>query len=183
MPENRPPMNPTIPQRIANYIKKHSASLGTLLAAYGAFYLYSVIRTGWVPTDWTSQVHRLESLALYPPTLSPYIIPAFFLTSLPALLLGATLLCAYTIRVLRSNITADSEHVAILLTVFGFAYQVLGAWPLQSVVDFPWNWQKQIIGYGSIFAWGLYVLSLVVFVVGAVSLFVHSRDYHRRHPD
>jgi hypothetical protein len=176
-------MSQTIPQRTANYIKRHSASLGTFLAAYGVFYLYSVIRTGWVPTDGFNQVHRLESLALYPPILNPYVIPAFFLTSLPALLLGTAILCMYSIKILRSTVTAVSEYVAILLTVFGFAYTVLGAWPLQATLDFPWDWQKQIMGYGAVFAWGLYGLSVVVFGVGAFSLFVHSRDYHRRHSE
>jgi hypothetical protein len=176
-------MSQTIPQRITNYIKRRSASLGTFLAAYGTFYLYAVIRTGWVPPDGFSQVHRLESLALYPPILNPYIIPAFFLTSLLALLIGAAILCMYSIKIMHSNVTAVSEHVAILLTVFGFAYTVLGAWPLQATVDFPWDWQKQIMGYGAIFAWGLYGLSLVVFAIGAFSLFVHSRDYSKQHPE
>jgi hypothetical protein len=176
-------MSQTIPQRTTNYIKRYSSSLGTFLAAYGVFYLYAVIRTGWVPSDGFSQVHRLESLALYPPSLSPYIIPLFFYSSLPALLLGTAILCVYSIKVLRSNVTSNSEHIAILLTVFGFAYTVLGAWPLQAVVDFPWDWQKQIMGYGDVFAWGLYGLSLGVFVIGVVSLSVHSCDYHRRHPE
>lgn len=176
-------MSQTISQRTANYIKRHSASLGTFLAAYGTFYLYAVIRTGWVPTDGFSQVHRLESLALYPPILSPYIIPAFFLTSLPALLLGTAILCIYSIKILRTNVTAISEQISILLTVFGFTYTVLGAWPLQAVVDFPWDWQKQIMGLGPVFAWGLYGLSLVVFAIGAFSLFIHSREYHKRHPE
>jgi hypothetical protein len=176
-------MSQTIPQCIKNYIKNHSASLGTFLAAYGTFYLYSVIRTGWVPSDGFSQAHRLESLALYPPVLNPCIIPAFFYTSLPALLLGTAILCVYSVKVLQSNFTANSEYVAILLTVFGFAYIVLGAWPLQAAIDFPWDWQKQIIEYGAGFAWGLYVLSVVVFSVGAFSLFMHSRDYSKRHPE
>lgn len=176
-------MSQTIPQRITNYIKRHSSSLGTFLAAYGVFYLYAVIRTGWIPSDGVTQVHRLESLALYPPVLSPYIIPTFFYTSLPALLLGTVILCVYSVKVLRSNVSSNSEHIAILLTVFGFAYTVLGAWPLQAAVDFPWDWQKQIMDYGAVFAWGLYGLSLVVLVIGAFSLFVHSCDYHRQHPE
>jgi hypothetical protein len=176
-------MSQTLPTRIVSYVKSHSASLGTLLSAYGAFYLFAVIRTGWIPVDWVTQTPRLESLALYPPVLNPYLIPAFFVTSLPALLLGAAILCAYSVRALRSSVTVDSEHVAILLTVFGFAYQVLGAWPLQNVADFAWKWQKQIMSFGAVFAWGLYVLSLIALVVGAFSLFVHSRGYHRRHSE
>jgi len=81
---------------------------------------------------------------------------------------------------MRYGITVHSEHIAILLTVSGFAYQVLGAWPLQAAVDFAWDWQKQIMSYGVVFAWSLYLLSTVGLVVGAASLYVHSRDYHRR---
>lgn len=169
--------------RIKSYIKNHSASLGTILSAYGALYLFAVIRTGWTPTDWTIQTPRLESLALHPPMLNAYLIPAFFITSLPALILGTSILCVYSVRVLRSSLTVNSEHVAILLTVFGFSYQVLGAWPLMAVVDFAWAWQKQIMGFGSVFAWGLYLLSVVALSVGAFSLFVHSRVYHRLHPE
>ena len=176
-------MSQSTPNRIKSYIKKHSASLGTLLSAYGVFYLFAVIRSGWRPADWCIQIPRSESLALHPPVFNPYIIPIFFVTSLPALFIGTAILCSYSLRVLRSIFTEDSEHVAILLTIFGFAYQVLGVWPLQNVVDFAWTWQKQIMGFGSVFAWSLYVLSLIALVVGAVSLFVHSREYHRLHPE
>jgi hypothetical protein len=173
-------MSQSTPSRLTSYVKNHMASLGTLLFAYGAFYLFAVIRTGWVPTDGVTVVHRLESLVLYPPTLNPLVVLAFFVTSLSALIIGTVLLCAYSVKAMRNGVTVHSEHVAVLLTVFGFAYQVLGAWPLQTVVDFAWDWQKQIMNYGAVFAWGLYFLSFVGLVIGAVSLFVHSRDYHRR---
>jgi len=77
--------------------------------------------------------------------------------------------------------TVYSEHVAILLTTFGFSYQVVGAWPLGNAVDFPWQWQKQIMSYGPFFVWVFYLLSLVALGIGAFSLYVHSREYHRRH--
>lgn len=176
-------MNQNLPKRIFNYINRHLVSLGALLLGYGVFYLFAVIRTGWTPGVWAMQIPRLESLALYPPVLNPYIIPIFFLTSLPSLILGTAILSSYSLRVLSSNVTVDSEHVAILLAVFGFSYQVLGAWPLQDMVDLPWTWQKQIIGFGSLFAWSLYILSVIALVIGSFSLFVHSREYRRCHPE
>jgi hypothetical protein len=178
---NRAPM--TKIKHLASCVKSHLASVGTLLFAYGAFYLYSVIRTGWVPSDGVTVVHGFSSLALKAPVLSPYIIPAFFVTSLPALLVGAIMLCWYTVGVLRYGLTVDSEHVAILLTIFGFAYIVLGSWPLQEAINFPWTWQKQIMNYGASFAWLLYLLSVLMLILGALSLFVHSRAYHRKHPE
>jgi hypothetical protein len=177
---NRAPM---AQNRLIGYVKSHLTSVGTLLLAYGAFYLYSVIRTGWVPSDGVTVLHSYSSLALKAPVLSPYIIPAFFATSLPALLIGFFLLCYYTFGVLRNGLTVDSEHVAVLLTVCGFAYMVLGAWPLQEPVNLPWTWQKQIMAYGVGFAWMLYLISTVMLVLGAVTLYVHSRAYHRAHPE
>jgi hypothetical protein len=37
--------------------------------------------------------------------------------------------------------------------------------------------------YGSGFAWLLYFLSIVMLVLGAFSLYVHSRAYRRMHPE
>ena len=45
---------------LVSYVKSHLASLGTLLVAYGAFYLYSVIRTGWTPSDGVTVVHSFS---------------------------------------------------------------------------------------------------------------------------
>lgn len=179
---NRAPM--TQKNSLSNYVKSHLASLGTLLTAYGAFYLYTVIRTGWTPSDGVTVVQSYSSsLVLQAPVFSPYLIPLFFITSLPTLLVGVVMLCSYTVGVLRNGLTVDSEHVAVLLAVCGFAYLVLGAWPLQEAVNLPWTWQKQIMDYGAGFAWLLYLLSTVMLVLGAVSLYVHSRVYHKTHPE
>jgi hypothetical protein len=169
--------------RLSGYVKLHMASVGTLLFAYGAFFLYAVIRTGWIPSDGAIVTHSFSSLVLKAPMISPYLVPAFFVTSLPALLIGALMLCSYTVGVLRSGLTVDSEHVAVLLTVSGLAYVVLGAWPLQQATNFPWTWQKQIMDFGAGFAWVLYLLSVVMLVLGAASLYLHSRVYHRQHPE
>lgn len=176
--------NQIIPiKRVVDYLKSHKVSLGLLLAAYGAFFLATVVMGGWAPSDWGKDVFDYPQSATCPLMPRTYISPFFFVTSFPSLLIGVALLCSYTIGALRSGITVDSEHIAILLATFGFAYQVVGAWPLGNVVDFPWEWQKQIMSYGPFFAWILYLLSLVVLGLGAVSLFVHSRDYHRKHPE
>ncbi|MFA7398413.1 MAG: hypothetical protein WC046_08015 [Candidatus Bathyarchaeia archaeon] len=168
---------------VKKYLKSHLASLGLLLAFYGAVITYAVLCSGWIPFSEHIPCSTFDPPILNPPLSNNYIIPAFFATSLLSLIIGVTMLCIYSIQVIRSCITADSEHVAILLVVSGFAYQVLGAWPLQETAKFPWEWQKLIMGYGPAFAWGLYLLSLVALVIGAVSLFVHSQDYHRRHPE
>lgn len=168
---------------IPNYIKSHSASLGLLLAAYGAFYLSSVLLSRWTIADWGKDITG------YPPssinTLLPrsFIDPIFFVTSFPALILGAAMLCIYSIRGIRPEAAVNKQYVAILLTAFGFTYQVIGAWPLGHRIDFPWQWQKQIISNGTIFAWTLYILSLIVMAVGGISLYKHSLIYHKLHPE
>jgi len=176
-------MNQTTPlHRIADYIAKHRVSLGLLLAAYGTFYLATVITSGWAPTDCGRDTFNIAPFSVQALILRSAINPLFFITSLPALLIGTVLLCKDTLGGLRA-LTPESRHTAMLLTVFGFFYVVVGAWPLQNQGDFPWDWQNQIADYGSIFAWALYALSLIVLAIGVVSLYVHSKDYRRRHPE
>ena len=167
--------------RISNYVKSHEASLSLFLAAYGAFYMSSVILSGWTIVEWG------KDITSYPPTffntLLPrsFINPIFFVTSFPALIIGAGMLCAYSILGINPKARNDKQYVSILLTAFGFTYQVIGAWPLGQWKDFPWQWQKQISLNGAIFAWILYVLSLAVLLVGVVSLYKHSVIYRKNH--
>ena len=169
--------------RISTYVKSHTVPLGLLLAGYGVFYLSSVLLSRWTIADWGRDITGYPPSAIN--TLLPrsFIGPIFFVTSFPALLIGAAMLIQYSIRGIRPGAAADKQYVAILLVAFGFTYQVIGAWPLQQQVDFPWQWQKQIVANGKFFAWTLYVLSLVVLVVGVFSLYVHSKIYRQRHPD
>ena len=165
-----------------NYLVNHEASLGTLLAAYGAFYLTTVIMGGWTTADWGRDVFIFSNTAIQPVMPSSFISPLFFVTSIPTLLIGIFMLCDYSIRSIRFGLTVDSKRVSLLLAAFGLAYITVGAWPLQAVVNMPWDWQKQIMSYGPVFAWGLYLLGAVVLAVGGVSLYVHSRDFYRRNP-
>ena len=167
--------------RISNYVKSHEASLSLFLAAYGAFYMSSVILSGWTIVEWGKDITSYPPAAIN--TLLPrsFINPIFFVTSFPALIIGAGMLCAYSIRGINPKTSNDKQYVSILLTSFGFTYQVIGAWPLEQWKDFPWQWQKQIILNGSIFAWILYVLSLAVLFFGVVSLYKHSVIYHKKY--
>jgi hypothetical protein len=168
--------------RVKDYLSSHEVSLGVFLASYGVFYLAAIIMGGWTLTVWGKDTFDAPVSAVQSLIPRSYISPLFFVTSLPALIIGATMLCAISVRELRSGSAVD-EHIALVLTAFGFAYQIVGAWPLQSVVDLPWQWQKQIMSFGPVFGWGLCVLSWVVLAVGGVSLYVHSRNYPREHSD
>jgi len=165
-----------------SYAKSHSASLGLFLAAYGVFYLTSVLLSGWTIFDWGNDITGIPPSAIN--TLLPrsFIDPIFFVTSFPSLITGAAMLCVYSIRGINSEAAVNKQHIAILLTTFGFVYQVIGAWPLGQQNSFPWQWQKQIISYGSVFAWTVYFLSLVVLIIGVISLYKHSLIYHQKHP-
>ena len=168
--------------RVSNYVPSHKVSLGLLLAAYGVLYLTSVLLSGWTVADLGKDV------TVYPPSYIPtllprsFIDPIFFVTSFPTLIIGSLMLSLYSIRGISPQAAPDKQYVAILLTAFGFTYQVIGAWPLGNLNDFPWQWQKQIVRNGPIFAWTLYILSLGVLLVGVISLYKHSRIYHQKHP-
>ncbi len=167
--------------RVAGYVNAHKVSLGLLLASYGAFYLSSVLLSLWTVEDWGKDTIAYPVFSINTILPRSTIDPIFFVTSVPALIFGAALLCLYTIRGIQNKINGNHEYVAIALTVFGFFYQVVGAWPLQKAVDFPWQWQKQIVANGPIFAWGLYILSLIMLVIGAISLYRSSVVYHEKH--
>ncbi len=91
------------------------------------------------------------------------------------------MLCFYSIRGIKPEVPNSKQYIAILLTTFGFIYQVIGAWPLQQTKDFPWQWQKQISSNGPVLTWILYLLSLIVLLIGAVSLYKHSQIYNKKH--
>jgi len=169
--------------RVYSYLRSHKVSLGLFLAAYGAFYLSLVILGGWTVAEGVKETTGFPPSFIHPLLPRSFINPLFFVTSFPALIVGAAMLCFYSIRGIHSEAPVDKQYVAILLTTFGFTYQVIGAWPLRNPIDFPWQWQKQIVNNGSIFAWILYVLSLIVVMVGGISLYVQSRIYHQKHPD
>lgn len=153
------------------------------LAAYGVFYLASVVMSDWRIADWGTDTTN------YPPffvnTVLPrgIIAPLFFVTSVLALVIGATLLSVYCSRGLRALTVENRERVSIILTAFGFWYVVIGAWPLGSIGNFPWEWQKQIASNGALFSWGLYMLALVVLFVGGISLYRCSKIYQQKHPE
>src|SRR5665647_2559600 len=169
--------------RFSNYVKSHKVSLGLFLAAYGAFYLSSVILSDWTVTALGNEVTCYPPSFINPLLPRSFINPIFFVTSFPALIIGAAMLCFYSIRGIRPEAAVDKQYVAILLTAFGFTYLVIGAWPLGNPIDFPWEWQKQIVGNGGIFAWTLYILSLTVLAIGLISLYKHSQIYHKKHPE
>jgi hypothetical protein len=167
--------------RLSNYLMHHKVSLSLLLAAYGAIFLSSVILGGWTMSDWGNDITFYPPSSVYHLLPRSFINPIFFTTSFPLLIIGTIGLCIYAIHGISPYTVNNKEHVAILLTAFGFAYQVIGAWPLGKLIDFPWDWQKQIIQSGLLISWSLYLLSLASLIIGGTSLY--SRIYHQKYPE
>jgi len=107
--------------------------------SYGAIYFSSVALNCQNNDDWE------KAIAIYSPTSISSLLPRcllgslFFVTSFPALIIGLGMLCSYSIRVIRFEDDHNKQYVAIFLAVLGFSYQVIGAWPLQHQIDFPWH--------------------------------------------
>jgi hypothetical protein len=177
------PKQASFAAKTPSYLKTHYLSLSLLLAGYGALYLSSVVLGGWTISDWGKDVTEYPIAQITPLLPRGFIDPIFFATSFPALIIGTVVLCMYSIRGIRPEIASHKEQVAILLTAFGFTYQVMGAWPLGTIANFPWEWQKQIMRNGPAFAWALFSLSLAALIIGGASLFIHSRIWHQKHPE
>jgi hypothetical protein len=167
---------------VLGYINTPKVSLGMFLAAYGVFYLASVVMSDWRISDWGTDTTTYPPFFVNSVLPRSTIAPLFFVTSVPALLAGTILLSLYCSRGLNAFAVENRERVAIILVAFSFTYVVIGAWPLGNIANFPWEWQKQIANNGVFFAWGLYLLSLVVLFIGGISLYRCSKIYHQKHP-
>jgi len=168
----------SFPDRVSRYALSHWVSLGLFLSAYGMLYLSSVILNRQAIVYWDKAVAIYSPSSISPLLPRSLLDPLFYVTSFPALIIGSAMLCYYSIRGIGFDGDRVKLYIAILLTAFGFIYQVIGAWPLQHQIDFPWQWQKQIVSFGSYFTWSLYILSLIVLSVGVISLYKHSVIYH-----
>ena len=169
--------------KILAYFKVHKVFLGSSLATYGIFYLSSVIISGWTIANWGENALNLLPFSSILALSSTLLNPLFFVTSFPSLIFGTIILSVYCLTTVKSGVDNNKAQVAIFLIIFGFAYQVIGAWPLGITSVFQWEWQKQIINLGIGFAWILTLLSLIALITGSISLFIHSKLYHQRHPE
>ena len=72
--------------------------------------------------------------------------------------------------------------IGIPLTVFGFVYQVIGAWVDWDVKAYPRSWQVAIYNSGLFVVWALFLISLFALGLGCFLLYVESVKYHKEHP-
>jgi len=97
-------------------------------------------------------------------------------------LFGTLMLTVYCVRDIQPTVVDNKEHAAVLVTALGFAYLVLGAWPMWTQ-SYPWAWQQEIANYGNLLVLPLFAGSLIALIAGSVSLYIHSRIYHQKYPD
>ena len=101
-----------------------------------------------------------------------FVIPIIFTLGL----IGIVMLCMYCIKDIQPDRSDYKEYIAVLLAALGFTYQVIGAWPLWGKA-YPWFWQQEIAKYGNLMILPLFIASLLSLIVGAASLYIHSKPH------
>ncbi len=154
------------------FFTRHQLIVGLLLVFFGVSdlwfvmpNLYGTFHGYWV--NW--QIFRF-----FMPEWT-YMVPLLLVMALA----GTLVLSVYCIRGVQAGRVDNKEHAAFLVTALGFAYLVLGAWPLWTQ-SFPWAWQREIANYGNPLVLPLFAGSLVALIIGAASLCIHSKIYHQR---
>jgi len=153
---------------MAELFKHHEFSIGLLMVFFGVADLCFVMPTMYAGLigDWHVD---LRSLNLYKPFWS-FTIPLLLIMTL----IGTLILSFYCIRGIQKEKIGNKQNAAILVTALGFTYQVIGAWPLWNQW-YPWQWQAEIARYGNWLVFPLFIGSLISLIVGAISLYIHSK--------
>jgi uncharacterized membrane protein len=157
--------------QMVKFVKNHQLSIGLLLTIFGVADLWFIM-----PNIWSSAANW-QGFYLLMPQWS-VTVPILFIISL----IGTVILCVYSIRDIQLERTDNKERAAILVTALGFTYQVIGAWPLWNQ-PYPWPWQKEIANYGNLLVLPLFIGSLLALIIGAASLYIHSKINHKKHPE
>ena len=161
--------------QMANFVKNHQLIIGLLLFFLSVADLWFVMPNMYaVLLNWNV---IMPVFSFYMPEWI-FTIPILLIISL----IGALMLCVYSIKGIQPERVDHKEHAAMLVTTLGFTYQVIGAWPLFSQ-PYPWPWQAEIETYGNLLVFLLFIGSLLALIIGAASLYIHSKIYHQKHPE
>jgi hypothetical protein len=160
---------------MAESVKRHQFSIGLLLVFFGVADLWFVMPNTYAGLvgDWHVD---WRSLNLYKPQWS-FTVPFLLIMTL----IGTLMLSLYCIRGIQPKTVDNKQNAAILVTALGFTYQVIGAWPLWNQW-YPWQWQAEIARYGNWLVFLLFIGSLLVLIIGAVSLYLQSKVWHEKQP-
>jgi len=156
-------------------MKSHQLIIGLMLVFFGVSDLWFILPNlyGRLPDLYVNW--RVVYFFMPQWTIT---IPILFILSL----IGTLMLTAYCIRDIQPARLDHKEQAAMLVMALGFTYQIIGAWPLWSQ-RYPWPWQQQIADYGNLLVLPLFIGSLFALIIGAVSLYKHSRIWHEKHPE
>ena len=159
---------------IAKSVKNNQLSIGLLLVFFGVADLSFVMPNMYAGLvgDWHID---WRFFYFYMPQWS-FTVPILLLLTL----VGTLILGAYCIRGIQPGRIDHKQNAAILVTALGFIYQVIGAWPLWTQW-YPWQWQAEIARYGNWLVFPLFIGSLIALIIGAASLYIHSKIYHKTH--
>jgi len=161
--------------QMANFVKNHQLIIGLLLDFFGVSDLWFVMPNlyGTLPN---SNVNW-RGFYFFMPEWT-FTVPILLIITL----IGTLMLSVYSIRGIQPERVDNKEHAAILVTALGFTYQVIGAWPLWNQ-QYPWPWQQEIATYANFLVFPLFIGSLLALIIGAASLYIHSKIYHEKHPE
>jgi hypothetical protein len=158
---------------MAESVKHHLLSIGFWLVFFGVadlWYvmpnLYAGLVGDWPNVDW-------RVFYFYSPLWRITVPILLFMT-----LIGTLMLSVYCIRGVKPQSADNKQNAAILVTALGFTYQVIGAWPLWNQV-YAWPWQAEIASYGNWLVFPLFIGSLFALIIGAFSLYKHSKIYRQ----
>jgi ABC-type transport system involved in multi-copper enzyme maturation permease subunit len=170
--------------RIKRSLGQRQPSIGGALIVFGVTYqIMNVLLWGWWDVGIILSIPTFEQqIAL---TLGFLAYPLFVLSfSLAAI--GVALIVKQEQEAkpspsnpLRERLKAHKRiTIGIILTPFGFTYQVIGAWVLWDK-PYPWVWQTEIAKYGDLLVWLLFILSLISLIVGATLLYQNSKLHQK----
>ena len=157
--------------QMVKFVKNHQLSIGLLLTIFGVADLWFIM-----PNIWSSAANWQGFYVIMPEW--SFTLPFLLIVCL----IGVIILCVYSIRGTRPEITYNKQYAAMIVTALGFTYQVIGAWPLWNQ-PYPWPWQKEIANYGNLLVLPLFIGSLLALIIGVTSLYIYSKIYHEKHPE
>ena len=173
-----------------NRLKEYQAPIGGALVVFGVTYqIVNALLWGWWNVGTINTITGPTFQQQIASTLGFLAYPLYILSfSLAAI--GIALIVTQEQETQPSPSTPLRETykahkritMGILLTAFGFTYQVIGAWVLWDKA-YPWVWQTEIAKYGALLMWPLFILSLSSLVIGAWMLYTESKRYHKTHPE
>jgi hypothetical protein len=166
---------------IKKSLKKYQPSGGALIIFGGVYQFVNALLWGWWDVGIVDPVTG--------PTFHQYFAMYFGFLATPLFILSFISIPVGVVLIWKQKDPVQPESsiklkevwksrkkviVGILLTAFGFTYQVIGAWVLWDKA-YPWAWQTEIAKFGDLLVVPLFLLSLLSLIAGATLLYQDSK--------